>query len=97
VWCLGLVLVEALPVAGSQVGAGGFAESPIPRFGQVPQMQVRLIDSDQTPSGAGESAMTAGAAAIANAVFDATGHRPLRLPLRPMALVQPAPPLPPKA
>ena len=38
------------------------------------------------PTGAGESAMTAGAAAVANAVFDATGRRPTRLPLRPEAI-----------
>ena len=85
VWSLGLVLVEALPLAESRVAASGFAESPIPRFGQVPPMTVRLLDHDAAPSGAGESAMVAGGAAIANAVFDATGVRPTRLPLRRVA------------
>lgn len=86
VWCLGLVLVEALPLRTSGVAAAGFAESPIPRFDQIPRISVRLMDSDAEPTGAGESAMTAGAAAIANAVFDATGRRPIRLPLRPEEL-----------
>lgn len=86
VWCLGMVLVEALPLRRSGVAAVGFAESPIPRFDQVPPMAIRLIESDAEPTGAGESAMTAGAAAIANAVFDATGRRPSRWPLRPEAL-----------
>lgn len=86
VWCVGMVLVEALPFEGGQVMAGGFAESPIPRIGQVPRLEVRLLASDAPPTGAGESAMTAGAAAIANAVFDATGHRVTRLPLQPKPL-----------
>jgi isoquinoline 1-oxidoreductase subunit beta len=88
VWCLGMVLVEALPLQSGGVAAAGFAESPIPRFGEIPPISVRLMDSDAEPTGAGESAMTAGAAAIANAVFDATGQRPTRLPLRPEALAQ---------
>ena len=82
VWCLGMVLVEALPLQPSGVAATGFAESPIPRFHQVPPITVRLVPSDADPTGAGESAMTAGAAALANAVFDATGRRATRFPLR---------------
>lgn len=85
VWSTGMVLIEALPLADSRVAASGFAESPIPRFGQVPPMSVRLLDNDAASSGAGESAMVAGGAAIANAVFDATGVRPTRLPLRQVA------------
>lgn len=85
VWCLGMVLVEALPLQRCGVAAAGFADSPIPRFDQVPPIAVRLVDADAEPTGAGESAMTAGAAAIANAWFDATGRRPTRLPLRPEA------------
>ncbi len=86
VWCLGMVLVESLPLRHSGVAAAGFAESPIPRFDQMPRIAVQLLASDADPTGAGESAMTAGAAAIANAVFDATGRRPTRLPLRAAAL-----------
>jgi isoquinoline 1-oxidoreductase beta subunit len=86
VWCLGLVLVEELPLARSGVAASGFADAPIPRFGQVPPLRVRLVESAAAPSGAGESAMAAGAAAIANAVFDATGVRATRMPIRPATL-----------
>jgi isoquinoline 1-oxidoreductase beta subunit len=86
VWCLGMVLVEALPLQHSGVAAAGFAESPIPRFRQIPRIVVQTLHSDAEPTGAGESAMTAGAAAIANAVFDATGRRPTRLPWRAEAL-----------
>ncbi len=88
VWCVGMVLVEALPLQTSGIAATGFAESPVPRISSLPRIEVRLLSSNATPTGAGESAMTAGAAAIANALFDATGYRASRLPARPEELAR---------
>ena len=82
VWCLGMVLVEALPLPAALQGRAGFADAPIPRIGDLPTMHIVLIDSDRPSVGAGETAMVAGAAAIANAVADASGVRPTRFPLR---------------
>ncbi|HUG24557.1 xanthine dehydrogenase family protein molybdopterin-binding subunit [Piscinibacter sp.] len=82
VWCLGMVLVERLPVADSGVAAATFADSPIPRIGDVPTIAVTLIDDGDAPGGAGETAMVAGAAAIANALRDAVGVRFSRMPVR---------------
>jgi len=82
VWGLGMVLLERLPVAASQVAAATFADSPIPRIGDVPPMEVVLVDEGDSPGGAGETAIVAAGAAIANAVRAATGERPRRLPLR---------------
>lgn len=82
VWCLGMVLVEALPLPVALQGRAGFADAPIPRFGDLPVMHIDLIDSAEPSVGAGETAMVAGAAAIANAVADASGVRPTRFPLR---------------
>jgi nicotinate dehydrogenase subunit B len=49
---------------------------PIARFSDVPQIDVVLMPrQDQPPLGAGESASVPSAAAIANALFDATGKR----------------------
>lgn len=81
VWGLGMALIERLPVAGSQVAAASFADAPIPRLPDVPPMQVVLVDEGDAPGGAGETAIVAAAAAIANAVRDATGVRPGRLPI----------------
>lgn len=81
VWGLGMALVERLPVGDSQVAAATFADSPIPRIGDVPPMEVVLVDEGEAPTGAGETAIVAAAAAIANAVRDATGLRPRRLPI----------------
>ena len=83
VWGIGMVLSDRLPVAASRVAASSFANAPIPRMVDVPPMQVVLVDSAEAPSGAGETAIVAAGAALANAVRDATGLRLKRLPLRP--------------
>lgn len=83
VWCIGMVLVESLPFADGQVQARTFAESPLPRIGDIGRLHVSLVDSTAAPGGAGETAMVAGAAAIANALRAATGHRFSSVPVRP--------------
>jgi isoquinoline 1-oxidoreductase subunit beta len=81
VWGLGMVLSDRLPVANSQVAATSFTDAPIPLMQGVPPMTVLLVDEGQAPTGAGETAIVAAGAAIANAVRDATGWRPQRLPI----------------
>lgn len=76
-----MVLVERLPLDASRVSAQSFVESPIPRMGEVPPMDIVLVDEGDPPSGAGETAIVAAGAAIANAVRDAIGLRVQRLPL----------------
>jgi nicotinate dehydrogenase subunit B len=54
----------------------------IPRFSDLPQMDVQLIDRRDLPSaGAGESPITLTAPAIASALFAVTGVRRRELPL----------------
>jgi CO/xanthine dehydrogenase Mo-binding subunit len=53
-------------------------------FGDLPQVEVVLIDRpDQPAAGAGESSITVVAAAVANAIFDATGARIRQVPFTP--------------
>lgn len=82
VWSIGMVLSDSLSVADGRVVAETFADAPIPRFTEVPQITVDLIQSDRPPSGAGETAIVAGPGAIANAIRAATGRRPGRFPIR---------------
>ncbi|MGN6829589.1 xanthine dehydrogenase family protein molybdopterin-binding subunit [Paucibacter sp. M5-1] len=83
VWCLGMVLIEALPVdKQAGIAASGFAEAPIPRIHDLPVLHIELIDTGEPSGGAGETAMVAGAGAIANALRAATGRRFTRLPVR---------------
>ena len=55
---------------------------PILRFGEVPHTEVFLLDRPELePMGAGEAAQGPTAAAIANAIFHATGSRLREIPL----------------
>ena len=50
----------------------------------MPRIETVLVKNDDlAPQGGGEPAIVATGAVIANAVFDATGARILRLPLTP--------------
>lgn len=86
VWGIGMVLSDHLAVGASQVAATTFAESPVPRFSQVPALEVVLVDSGEPPTGAGETAIVASGAAVANAIRDAAGVRVQRLPWSALAL-----------
>ncbi len=56
----------------------------VPRFGDVPEMDVVLLDRKDLPSeGAGETPIVAVAPALAGAIFAATGRRLRSLPLAP--------------
>jgi len=57
---------------------------PVIRFDQAPEVDFQVIDNPAEPSnGSGEPPMTPTAAAIGNAVFDATGVRLRDLPFKP--------------
>jgi len=59
------------------------------RFLDLPKVEIFLINRpDQPAVGAGENAMTAIPAAMANAIFDATGKRLRRLPFTPARVKQ---------
>jgi CO/xanthine dehydrogenase Mo-binding subunit len=72
-----------------RLGAGGvesidWEAYPILRFGEVPRVDVHVIDRPDQPSlGAGEAAQGPVAGAIANALADAIGVRVRDLPLTP--------------
>ncbi|MEZ5638173.1 MAG: molybdopterin cofactor-binding domain-containing protein [Burkholderiaceae bacterium] len=86
VWGVGMVLSDGLSVAASQVAASSFGESPLPRFDQVPAMEVVLVDNGEPSTGAGETAIVAAGAAVANAIRDAVGVRVQSLPWSPQLL-----------
>ena len=83
VWSLSMVLHEALPAPEGRAKITGLAGYALPRMADMPMLDIQLVNSIAPPGGAGESALVAGAGAIFNALVDATGHRPQRLPVRP--------------
>ncbi len=57
---------------------------PILKFSEVPEVEVVLIDQPSEPAlGAGEPSTCTTAAAVANAIFDATGARLRQVPFTP--------------
>jgi isoquinoline 1-oxidoreductase len=81
---LGYVLSEELRFRGGEILDRNFDSYEIPRFSSVPGVEAVLVKNDElAPQGGGEPAITTTGAVIANAVFDATGARMLRLPMLP--------------
>ena len=81
---LGYVLREEVRIRDGKVLDENFDTYEIPRFSWLPRIETVLVKNDAlTPQGGGEPAIVPMGAAIANAVFDATGARIYRLPLTP--------------
>ncbi len=77
-------LMEDVQWHGSQIDSVDWASYPILRFGDVPKVEAVLIDRPGQPTwGAGEQTPTTIPAAIANAIFDATGARLRQIPFIP--------------
>jgi len=77
-------LMESVTWDRSKVTSVDWASYPIMRHTQAPKVEIALIDRPGTPAwGAGEPTACAIPAAIANAVFDATGARMRSLPFTP--------------
>ena len=74
-------LREAISYDSTQMLTSSWADYPILHMTEVPSVEVSLIDRpEERPVGAGESAQGPTAAAIANAVANATGRRIRELP-----------------
>ncbi len=80
---LGPALREEISFREGRLTNGTFAGYHVPRFRDVPKLEVLLLDrKDAEPTGAGETPIIVVAPAIANAIFDATGKRVRSMPLR---------------
>jgi len=84
---LGGALFEAIEFENGRITNPRFSRYRVPRFSDLPEIQVVLLDRKDIPSaGAGESPIVGIAPAIANAIFDASGIRLRGLPLAPRGL-----------
>lgn len=81
---LGGALFEAIDFANGRILNARLSQYRVPRFSDVPQIEVILIDRKDIPSaGAGETPIVGIAPAIANAIFSSTGLRIRSLPMLP--------------
>jgi nicotinate dehydrogenase subunit B len=78
-------LIEEVKWDANGITSRDWASYPVIRFNAMPKtLEFQIIDrKDQPVWGAGEVLITNGPAAIANAIFDATGVRLRQLPLTP--------------
>jgi len=81
VWGIGMALSERFTLNNAIAGTDNFDSYVLPSQSDVPQLDIELIESSESSSGAGEAAFTPVAAAIANAVFAVSGKRYRQLPL----------------
>lgn len=84
---LGGALFEAIEFNGGKISNNSFAHYRVPRFRDLPPVEIVLLDRKDLPSaGAGECPIIGIAPAIGNAIFSATGQRIRSLPLAPKGL-----------
>ncbi|HEY0591587.1 MAG TPA: molybdopterin cofactor-binding domain-containing protein, partial [Thermoanaerobaculia bacterium] len=81
---LGYCFTEEVQFEGGKIADENFGSYELPRFSWVPKIETVLVKNDElAPQGGGEPAIVPMGAAIANAIFDATGARLYRLPATP--------------
>lgn len=81
---IGGALFERLVFENARVSNGRFESYRVPRFADIPPIEIVLLDRRDLPSaGAGETPIVAVAPAIGNAIFAASGVRLRSLPLVP--------------
>ena len=77
-----MTLKEQVTLGGAGVASRSWADYPILRFSEIPQIGIELIGHADEPSlGVGEAAMGPAAGAIGNAVAHALGFRVRALPM----------------
>ncbi|HET9477765.1 MAG TPA: molybdopterin cofactor-binding domain-containing protein [Pyrinomonadaceae bacterium] len=87
VQAIGGALFEAIEFANGTILNPRFARYRLPRFSDVPPIEIVLVNRKDLPSaGAGETPIVGLAPAVGNAVFAATGKRLRSLPLAPKGL-----------
>jgi nicotinate dehydrogenase subunit B len=87
VQAIGGALFEAIEFENGKILNAKFSRYRVPRFSDVPKLEVVLVDRKDLPSaGAGETPIVGLAPAVGNAIFNATGIRLRSLPMVPNGL-----------
>jgi isoquinoline 1-oxidoreductase len=86
---IGGALFESIQFQNGKIINARFSRYRIPRFSDMPKLDIVLLDRKDLPSaGAGETPIVGLAPAVGNAIFAATGVRLRSLPLAPKGLVK---------
>ena len=84
---IGGALFESIQFENGKILNPRFSDYQVPRFKDVPAIEVVLVDRKDVPSaGAGETPIVGLAPAVGNAIFNANGIRLRSLPMVPKGL-----------
>ncbi len=85
IWGIGYALFEEVAIDGHRAHASGFEHYRLPRFSDVPPIEVAFLDNQApgSPRGCGEMPLVPTTGAICNAVCNAIGVRIHQLPFTP--------------
>ncbi len=73
---------QSVSIENGRIEEGNFDQYPLLKMADAPDVDVHLIQSDNSPTGLGEPALPPIIPAVANAIFAASGRRVRSLPLR---------------
>jgi len=79
---LSAALLQEITLMNGVVQQKNFDSFPLLRMHECPEITVEILETDRDPTGIGEPGLPPIAPAVANAIFDLTGHRLRRLPLQ---------------
>jgi isoquinoline 1-oxidoreductase beta subunit len=82
VYGLSAALKGEITIDKGRVVQRHFADYPVLRHNEMPQIEVYIVPSSEAPGGIGEPSTALAAGALLNAVAAATGKRLYRLPIR---------------
>ncbi len=81
---LSAILHQEITIDKGRVQQSNFHDYPMLRLDETPPIEVVLVETDATsPTGIGEMANPVVVSAVANAIYQATGQRIRRIPVRP--------------
>ena len=85
IWGIGYALFEEVAIDGHRAHVSGLEHYRVPRFSDVPPIEVAFLDNQApgSPRGCGEMPLVPTTGAICNAVCDAIGVRIHQLPFTP--------------
>lgn len=88
VYGIGLALTEHIDVSGGLVQQSNFFDYHVPRMRDIPNIHIKLVQTPNHPTGAGQMATPLVPSAIANAFHQLTGVRLRQQPLLPERVQQ---------
>ncbi len=83
---LAAALKGAITIDRGRVQEANFDTYDVLRIDEMPNVEVYIVPSSETPGGAGEACVPAIAPAVTNAIFAATGKRIRKLPIKATSL-----------